>query len=87
MKTNWQIAIFLATMTTIALTGQAALQAEELSYSDLVARISALESDLHSQQVQLVSYDVCTGVPGCGCNTCCKPLPRRWRPRWRPIIC
>ena len=70
-------AAFCAALTVFALTGQTTIQAEDLSYTDLLSRVSALEAELGSQQVKLASCDsccddCCTGEPSCGCATCCK---------------
>ncbi len=82
MKTKRRMNTFLATVMALTLTGLTTVQAEDLSYTDLVSRITALETGLQSQQVQLASCDsCCTGEPSCGCAACCtKPCcdPSAW---------
>lgn len=71
MKTIRQLTTFLAALTAITLTSQATVQAEDLSYSDLVSRITALETELQkTSDVQLAS---CTGEASCGVATSCRP--------------
>jgi len=71
MKAIRQVTTFLAALTAITLTGQATVQAEDLSYSGLVTRITALESELQkTSDVQLAS---CTGEASCGFSTSCRP--------------
>ncbi|NOZ39281.1 MAG: hypothetical protein GXP24_03540 [Planctomycetes bacterium] len=71
MKVIRRVTAFLATLTAITLTGQATVQAEDLSYSDLVTRITALESDL--QKTSAVQLASCTGDANCGFATSCRP--------------
>jgi len=71
MKTIRRLTTFLATFTAITLTGQATVQAEDLSYSDLVTRITALETELQkTSDVQLAS---CDGEASCGFASSCRP--------------
>ncbi len=71
MKATRQVTTFLAALTAIMLTGQATAQAEDLSYSDLVSRITALETELQkTSDVQLAS---CDGEASCGFATSCRP--------------
>ena len=73
MKITKRLAALCAALTAIAFTGQAKVQAEDLSYTDLLSRVSALETEIGSQQVNLASCDsCCTGEASCGCATCCK---------------
>ena len=50
MKTKRRMNTFLATVMALTLTGLTTVQAEDLSYSGLVSRITALETGLQSQQ-------------------------------------
>ncbi len=73
MKTIWQLTTFVAALTVVTLTGQSPLQAEDLSYTDLLSRITTLESELQkTQDVQLAS---CTSEASCGFSTSCRPNP------------
>ncbi len=68
MKKIWRLTTFLVTLTALTLMGQSTVQAEDLSYSDLVSRITALETELQkTSDIQLAS---CTSDASCGFSTC-----------------
>ncbi len=77
MKAIRRLTTSLAMLTAITLTNQATIQAEDLSYTDLVSRITALETELqNTTNVQLAS---CDGEASCGiansCKSSCCPCP------------
>jgi hypothetical protein len=72
MRIEWKAAVITASLAALASLASAPVNAENLSYSDLAARINALENELGSQQVTLAS---CESSSCCGAGTssnCCK---------------
>jgi hypothetical protein len=71
MRIEWKAAVFTASLAALVSLASAPVNAENLSYSDLAARINALENELGSQQVSLAS---CESSSCCGVGTssnCC----------------
>lgn len=82
MKTRRKLAAWLASLAAILLVGPATVQAEELSYSELVSRLTALESQLHSQQTDFASYNNGGGPEQFGCKDCSKTVCDCSGPTW-----
>ena len=81
MKMRRILAGLLASLAAILLVGPVTVDAEELSYSELVSRLTALESELHSQRNNLGTYHGggcddggCVG----GCVTACGGNQSAW---------
>ena len=71
MSLTRRFAATAAILTAISLAGSSVVSATDLSYSDLVDRIEALEAELQSQDVKLAACDSCLGSPSCGCASGC----------------
>ncbi|HUG66596.1 MAG TPA: Lpg1974 family pore-forming outer membrane protein [Pirellulaceae bacterium] len=56
MKTKRILAACFASLAAILLVGPAIVSAEELSYSELAERLTALESELRTQRMDFASY-------------------------------
>lgn len=70
MSAKRKFTTWLATLAVFALVGPSIANAEELSYSELVSRLEALESQLDNQQAEFASFNLGGGTQkyddGCG---------------------
>lgn len=90
MRRNRMLAGWLAGLASLLLAGPTVVQAQEMTYSELVSRLHALETELQSQRMQFASHSVATGAEsfGCGsapcgsgggcCPTLCEPACAAW---------
>jgi major outer membrane protein len=67
----WTAAVAAVIVSLLSL-GFAPALAEGLSYSDLEARLEALESEVNSQQVKLASTNTAISCPASSSSVCCK---------------
>ena len=73
MHFKWRTAAIAAAVVSLLSFDVAPTRAENLSYSDLAARIEALESEINSQQVKLASCDSANSNCRVGTKSaCCK---------------
>jgi len=82
MKITKLLATGLATVAAILLVGPGAIQAQDLSYADLAARLTALESQLQTQQTDFASYNTGGGPEQFGCKDCSKTVCNCGCPAW-----
>lgn len=72
MNFKWRTAATAAVIVTFLSLDLAQTLAENLGYSDLEARLEALESEVNSQQVKLASANTATCCPVSSRSVCCK---------------
>jgi len=82
MKITKLLAAGLATVAAILLVGPGAIQAETLSYDELAARLTALESQVQSQSTDFASYNTGGGPEQFGCKDCSKTVCNCGCPAW-----
>jgi hypothetical protein len=82
MKITKLLATGLATVAAILLVGPGAIQAQDLSYAELAARLTALESQLQTQQTDFASYNTGGGPEQFGCKDCSKTVCNCGCPAW-----
>lgn len=82
MKITKLLATGLATVAAILFVGPGAIQAQDLSYAELAARLTALESQLQTQQTDFASYNTGGGPEQFGCKDCSKTVCNCGCPAW-----
>ncbi len=82
MKVNWMLAACSASLAACLLIGPTVVQAEDLSYSELAARLTALESELQTQRTDFASHSSGGGPEQFGCKDCSKTVCDCGGPAW-----
>ena len=82
MKVNWMLAACSASLAACLLIGPTVVQAEDLSYSELAARLTALESELQTQRTDFASHSSGGGPEQFGCKDCSKTACDCGGPAW-----